>query len=128
MARAYGVPERTWRAKPTDGLGIGAGDEAQIGATYLQWDITVFAVAEALRQDPSLTVEELPRALGAEEDPEALRAISAVLSRLRKTWFKRINPIALHHPKADRMRLLHVVDELLFRPVVLRRDRSSRTQ
>ena len=44
MARAHGVPERTWRARPTDGLGIGEGDEAQIGATYLEWDITVFAV------------------------------------------------------------------------------------
>ena len=124
MARTYGVPESTWRAKPTDGLGIGEGDEAQIGATYLQWDITLFAVVEALRRDPSLTVEALPEALGAKDDPEALQAIAAVLRRLRLTWFKRINPIALDHPKSDRMEMVDVIDDRLFRPAVLRDDRA----
>jgi nicotinamide-nucleotide amidase len=124
MARAYGVPESIWRAKPTDGLGIGAGDEAQIGATYLQWDVIVFAVVEALRRDPSLTVEELPEALGAKEDPEASEAIAAVLRRLRTTWFKRINPIALDHPTSDRMDMVDLIDDRLFRPAVLRDDHA----
>ena len=122
MARAYGVPERTWRAKPTDGLGIGEGDEAQIGATYLEWDITVFAVVEALRQKPSLTAEALPELLGADNDPVAMRSIAAVLRRLRMTWFKRVNPIALDHPRADRLGMLDLIDDRLFRPAVLRDD------
>ncbi|HEV7275811.1 MAG TPA: NAD(+) synthase [Devosiaceae bacterium] len=124
MAREYGVPERTWRAKPTDGLGIGEGDEAQIGATYLEWDISVFAVAEALRQDPSATADTLAERLGAGDDPNAMRSIAAVLRRLRMTWFKRINPIALQHPRADRLDMLDVVDDRLFRPTVLRNDRA----
>jgi NAD+ synthetase len=78
MAREYGVPERTWRALPTDGLGIGAGDEAQIGATYLEWDIVVFAVIEALRANPDLTADDLPEVLEVGEDPVAARAVDAV--------------------------------------------------
>ncbi|MBB4004693.1 NAD(+) synthase [Aurantimonas endophytica] len=124
MAREYAVPERTWRAKPTDGLGIGEGDEAQIGATYLEWDIAVFAVVDALRQNPSLTAEELPEVLGAGDDPVAVQAIGAVLSRLRMTWFKRMNPVIFDHPRADRLGILDLIDDRLFRPAVLRDDRA----
>ena len=124
MARAYGVSERTWRAKPTDGLGIGEGDEAQIGATYLEWDIVVFAVIDALRRNPDLAAEDLPAALGAGDDPVAKRAIAAVSERLRRTWFKRVNPLALEHPRADRLGMLDVIDDRLFRPAVLRDDRA----
>lgn len=35
LARLNGVPESTVRAQPTDGLGIDAGDEAQLGCSYL---------------------------------------------------------------------------------------------
>jgi NAD+ synthetase len=124
MARAYGVPERTWRAKPTDGLGIGEGDEAQIGATYLEWDIVVFAVVDVLRQNPSVDPEELPEIIGAGNDPLAAQAIAAVLRRLRMTWFKRENPIILRHPRADRFGMLELIDDRLFRPAVLRDGRG----
>jgi NAD+ synthetase len=124
MARAFGVPESTWRAKPTDGLGIGEGDEAQIGATYLEWDVTIFAVLDVLRQNPSLTAAQIPDELCAAEDPAAVRAIAAVLRRLRMTWFKRLNPIVLDHPKSDRFSMLDVIDDRLFRPAVLRDDRA----
>ncbi|NDV87958.1 NAD(+) synthase [Aurantimonas aggregata] len=124
MAREYGVPERTWRANPTDGLGIGEGDEAQIGATYLEWDIAVFAVVDALRQNPSLSAEELPQVLGADDDQVAVRTIGAVLRRLRMTWFKRMNPVVLEHPRADRLGMLNLIDDRLFRPAVLRDDHA----
>jgi NAD+ synthetase len=124
MARAYGVPERTWRALPTDGLGIGAGDEAQIGATYLEWDIVVFAMIDALRQDPDLAAEDLPAAIGASEDAEAARAAAAVLDRMRRTWFKRMNPIALDHPGRERFGVLETIDDRLFRPEVLREEHA----
>jgi nicotinamide-nucleotide amidase len=120
MARAHGVPERTWRAKPTDGLGIGAGDEAQIGASYLQWDITVFAVIDALRRDPRLRAEDVAEALATDGDAEAARAATVVLDRLRRTWFKRVNPIVLAHPLDDRLGALDLIDDRLFRPQVLR--------
>jgi NAD+ synthase len=120
LARATGVPEQTWRATPTDGLGIGAGDEAQIGASYLEWDITLFAVMEALEDDPELTAPQLAPALGMEEDPHARQVLDAVLHRLRTTWFKRINPIRFDHPLADRYSRLDAVDERLFRPAMLR--------
>jgi NAD+ synthetase len=127
MAREYGVPERTWRAKPTDGLGIGEGDEAQIGATYLEWDIVVFAVIDALRNDPDLASEGLCEALDVGDDPVAQRAVTAVSDRLRRTWFKRVNPVVLHHPRADRLDLLDRIDDRLFRPAMLRDDRALTT-
>jgi nicotinamide-nucleotide amidase len=124
MARAHGVPERTWRAKPSDGLGIGAGDEAQIGASYLQWDIVVFAVIAALRADPDLRADDVPAALGTGDDPVAAEVAGVVLDRLRRTWFKRVNPVVLEHPRADRLGALDRIDDRLFRPGVLRNDRA----
>ncbi len=124
LARACGVPESTWRAMPTDGLGIGAGDEAQIGATYLEWDVVIFAAIEALRDDPALGADDMVAALGAGDDPAAARAIATVMRRLRGTWFKRMNPVALDHPLASRLEILSSMDERLFRPAVLRDDRA----
>lgn len=124
MARAHGVPERIWRATPTDGLGIGAGDEAQIGATYLEWDIALFAVIEALRGNPDLAAADLPAALAAAEDPVATRSLAVILDRLRRTWFKRVNPIAFEHPRDDRFAMLDTLDERLYRPAVLRDEHA----
>lgn len=120
LARAAGVPELIWRARPTDGLGIGAGDEAQIGATYLEWDTTVFAIMQALDDDPSLTTEQLQHALGTENDPHAQRIADTVLKRMQATWFKRVNPVRLNHPLRDMYSRLSAVDARLFRPDMLR--------
>ncbi|MCE6951850.1 NAD(+) synthase [Cereibacter sphaeroides] len=122
MARAHGVPERTWRAMPTDGLGIGAGDEAQIGATYLEWDITQFALVEALRDDPGATLQHLVFVLGMDEDRHAQLVLGTVLARMRATWHKRVNPIRLDHPQADRYGPLEALERRLFHPAVLRSD------
>ncbi|ULB10783.1 NAD(+) synthase [Cereibacter azotoformans] len=124
LARAHGVPERTWRAMPTDGLGIGGGDEAQIGATYLEWDIVQFALASALRDDPGLTTQHLAFALRMDEDRHAQEVLGTVLARMKATWHKRVNPIRFDHPKADRYEPLDRLDERLFRPAVLRADQS----
>ncbi|NEX48786.1 NAD(+) synthase [Pseudotabrizicola algicola] len=120
LARATGVPEQIWRALPTDGLGIGAGDEAQIGATYLEWDIILFALMDALRADPDLTARDLSSALDMKGDRHARDVLDAVLHRLATTWFKRMNPIRLDHPVTDRYGQLDAVDERLFRPAVVR--------
>jgi nicotinamide-nucleotide amidase len=124
MARAYGVPERTWRANPTDGLGIGGGDEAQIGVSYLEWDVMVFALLEGLSRNPGLTAEDLSRVLEIGEDAYARAALGTVLRRLRGTWHKRVNPIRLDHPAAERYEALDALDAQLFRPAVLRADEA----
>jgi nicotinamide-nucleotide amidase len=123
LARNIGVPEHTWRAKPTDGLGIGAGDEAQIGATYLEWDIVVFTLDQARKDGPDMDMADVQRRLGTVDDPYAQRIVSTVVTRLGRTWFKRVNPINLAHPKADRLALIDRLDERLFRPAILRRQR-----
>ncbi|MFN4088083.1 MAG: NAD(+) synthase [Alphaproteobacteria bacterium] len=124
MARAYGVPESIWRAKPTDGLGIGEGDEAQIGATYLEWDITVFALMETLVRNPGLDRAELIGRLDIGEDARTHAAVEAVLRRLRTTWYKRLNPIRLGHPAAERFDALDFLDARLFRPAVMKADEA----
>jgi nicotinamide-nucleotide amidase len=124
MARAYGVPERTWRANPTDGLGIGGGDEAQIGVSYLEWDTMVFALLEALARNPGLTGEALVEVLDIGDDAHARAALTTVLRRLRGTWHKRVNPIRLDHPAAERYEALDALDARLFRPAVLRADEA----
>jgi NAD+ synthetase len=124
MARHIGVPERTWRAKPTDGLGIGAGDEAQIGATYLEFDMLVAAMIEALVREPALEAEDLQKALGIGSDDHARGALEATLKRLRGTWYKRVSPIQLDHPLVERFSALDALDARLFRPAVLRADQA----
>jgi len=118
LARAFGVPERTWRATPTDGLGIGGGDEAQIGATYLEWDIMVLSLMSAHAR--TFTESEIPKLLGLDDDERAQAVLAVTLRRLRMTWHKRINPIRLPHPIADRYRPLAALDAKLFRPDALR--------
>lgn len=124
MARHCGVPERTWRAKPTDGLGIDEGDEAQIGATYLEFDILVLEMAAAIGRRPGLGVDALEGELDFGSDDHARKAFAAALKRVRTTWHKRVNPISLDHPLVDRFSALDKVDARLFRPAVLRANEA----
>lgn len=131
LAKLNGVPETTWRATPTDGLGIDAGDEAQLGATYLEWDIVVASLGELLARSKMkwrqpMTDRDLASALGtlaARPDLHAQDVSATVLRRIRSTWFKRLNPVNLPHPLVDRYRQLKRIDEVLFRPDVVRPGR-----
>lgn len=93
LARAVGVPEQIWRAKPTDGLGIDDGDEAQLGVSYLEWDIMLNRILKTLGKHG-----ELPQDGFAGLDERAQVAYSRVTSRLQASWHKRANPICLDHP------------------------------
>jgi nicotinamide-nucleotide amidase len=99
LARLNGVPESTVRATPTDGLGIAAGDEAQLGCSYLEWDLMVYALANDL---------DIP----ADEH----RVRSALMSRMKATWFKRRNPLKVPHPLEDRYAMLDTIDRRHFVP------------
>jgi len=89
LAKINGVPESTYRATPTDGLGIDAGDEAQLGASYLEWDI----MALTLAYDPDVNTGTFP------ERSETVR--DAVRTRIAGSWFKRKGPVNLRHAFAD---------------------------
>ena len=104
MAKLIGVPEKTWRATPTDGLGIDAGDEAQLGASYLEWDIMLLSAA---------VIESFDE--GSREDVVE----SAVFDRMKLTWFKRMNPVMLDHPFQKRYEYLNNLDNLV-RPKMFR--------
>jgi nicotinamide-nucleotide amidase len=99
LAQLNGVPESTVRATPTDGLGIAAGDEAQLGCSYLEWDLMVYALGNGL---------DIP----AGED----RVRSAVMSRMQATWFKRRNPLRVPHPLEDRYAMIDEIDRRYFVP------------
>jgi nicotinamide-nucleotide amidase len=110
-------------ARPTDGLGMG-GDEGQIGVTYLQCDVMVFALVDVLALRPHVWAGELPDALGLGGDREDEPALGAVLRPMRGTWHERVNPIRLDHPTAERYEVLDTLDARLFRPPVLRAEEA----
>ena len=102
LAREYGVPERIYKSKPTDGLGIGGGDEAQIGVSYLQWDISVFALLDELLRHPEASLDDLIGGLDFGGDEAARDAVEHVAHRTARTWFKRLSPIEFDHPTRSR--------------------------
>lgn len=91
LSSISGVPESTYRATPTDGLGIGAGDEAQLGGSYLEWDIMVNAM---IKYD----LDRLRPTINESGDDRAIAIMRSVTSRLGATWFKRMNPVNVPHP------------------------------
>ncbi|MBO9428016.1 NAD(+) synthase [Sulfitobacter sp. R18_1] len=114
LSRAVGVPESTWRATPTDGLGISDGDEAQLGATYLQWDLMLLRLTEAAGNLPDGgSKDSLAQALEVDADPKAREVFEAVTSRMGRTWFKRAGTICLPHSVEPRFADLQELDRLL---------------
>ena len=118
LAKIMGVPESTWRATPTDGLGISNGDEAQLGGSYLEWDLMVNAIVDNLH-NPSLrrrdlNAEHVRAELGLDE--RANQVFDAVIKRMGGTWFKRMNPVNLQNKFHDRYSALSDIDNTLFVP------------
>ncbi len=120
LARDYGVPERIYKSKPTDGLGIGGGDEAQIGVSYLQWDIAVFALLDALLRLPQGNLGDLLGTIDFGGDTAARDAVSHVATRIGRTWFKRLSPIEFDHPERSRFGPFDALESRLFRPASVR--------
>lgn len=120
LSKYVGVPESTWRATPTDGLGISNGDEAQLGASYLEWDIMVNAIgdklgsAELRRGD--LNVDHLRAALDFNGDARAEQVFVSVTKRMGGSWFKRMNPVNLQNKFHDRYSVLSEIDNTFFVP------------
>lgn len=122
LAKISGVPEATWRAKPTDGLGIDAGDEAQLGCTYLEWDL-MFQAIEGARAAVSTypgRKEFIIERLDMGDDERAQAVFEAVYNRTRRTWFKRMNPVNFEHPRLGTLQSLSRTDRALFHPHVVR--------
>lgn len=126
LARLNGVPESTVRAKPTDGLGISPGDEAQLGCSYLEWDLMVYAIAtghvQEQRGEPYIAVDPAgdlkvtgPVQVG-ETEPRITEVYRAVVSRMGATWYKRMNPLNLPHPSEDRYYMVESIDRRMFVP------------
>ena len=92
LAEVYGVPASTVFAKPTDGLGISDGDEAQFGFSYLEFD----TVLMKLCQNPQLDRAEMLEYL--EVPATDLEKVNRILDRIKGSTFKRSNPYNLSHP------------------------------
>lgn len=109
LAEVYGVPASTVFAKPTDGLGISDGDEAQFGFSYLEFD----TVLMKLCQNPRLDRQEM---LDYLEVPTAdLDKVNRILDRIKGSTFKRSNPYNLTHPlQSNRYGGLNNIDASLW--------------
>lgn len=93
LAEIYGVPESTVFAKPTDGLGISDGDEAQFGFSYLQFDIVLMMLCNSTVYGSR---EEILEALNVPASD--LEVVNKILDRIKGSSFKRQNPYNLLHP------------------------------
>lgn len=120
LAKVMGVPERTWRATPTDGLGISNGDEAQLGGTYLEWDIMMNAIIVALKEQANVgdAMDTMAMAIG--QDEHAQRVFEALTKRVGATWFKRMNPVNLQNKMFDRYADMAMLDNKMFVPASLK--------
>jgi nicotinamide-nucleotide amidase len=120
LSKIMGVPESTWRATPTDGLGISNGDEAQLGGSYLEWDIMVNAIIDILQDSTVISantnVNQVRDALNLVDDERALQMFNSVVTRMGGTWFKRMNPVNLENMFNDRYAALAEIDNRLFVP------------
>ena len=96
LAEIYGVPASTVFAKPTEGLGISDGDEAQFGFSYLEFDIVLMKLCQLttdMNRNDFLASLEVP-------DTDLLK-INRILDRIKSSTFKRSNPYNLEHPLQD---------------------------
>jgi len=94
LAEIYGVPSSTVFAKPTDGLGISDGDEAQFGFSYLQFDIILMKLCQ---QNIRGTREDLLEVLDVPLIEYGV--VNKILDRIKGSSFKRQNPYNLMHPQ-----------------------------
>jgi nicotinamide-nucleotide amidase len=94
LAELYGVPESTVFAKPTDGLGISDGDEAQFGFSYLQFDIVLMMLCNFPVYGNR---EDVLEALGVPLMEYGV--VNKILDRIKGSSFKRQNPYNLLHPQ-----------------------------
>lgn len=100
LAKMIGVPESIWRANPTDGLGIDAGDESQFGFSYLELDI-ILSELQRLHDTNNLmcyAFNKLKMVLKIEPGTREEAIFDAVTARMKGTWYKRKNPFNLDHP------------------------------
>jgi nicotinamide-nucleotide amidase len=116
LSKLSGVPEATWRATPTDGLGIDAGDEAQLGCSYLEWDLMVNAMINTHADN----LDEMTRLLALKGEARASEVLQKVAGRMGASWFKRLNPVNIQHDKLDRYSSLAALDRNFFQPLVVR--------
>jgi nicotinamide-nucleotide amidase len=96
LAEIYGVPASTVFAKPTDGLGISDGDEAQFGFSYLEFDIVLMKLCQ-LTTDTNR--KEFLTSLAVSDMD--LPKVNRILDRIKGSTFKRSNPYNLEHPLQD---------------------------
>ena len=85
LAEIMDVPASIISATPTDGLGVDAGDEAQFGFSYLQFDLILFGLLSEMETQVKPSAEDL-------------KIVDNVKARIRSTGYKRVNPVNFDHP------------------------------
>ena len=85
LAEIMYVPTSIISATPTDGLGVDAGDEAQFGFSYLQFDLVLFGLLSEMETQVKPSVDDL-------------KIVDNVKARIKSTGYKRVNPVNLDHP------------------------------
>lgn len=104
LAQLSGVPEEIWRAKPTDGLGVADGDEAQFGMSYLELDLMLLSMLitnadyrfyDEATESGGVTLNKISTHLNINNDLRAQEVFIKLTDRMGTTWFKRYGTIQL---------------------------------
>lgn len=129
IAKSMGVPESIWRAKPTDGLGIDSGDEAQLGFSYLELDLMLMSLLEANNDHESydfqlghdIKTDDFVNYLKIDQDPRAQLVFEKMAQRMGHYWFKRYGTVRIDHAlDSQRYQNLDDLDRTLFNPTMLK--------
>lgn len=113
LAEVYGIPASTVFAKPTDGLGISDGDEAQFGFSYLEFDIVLLMLC--MNKDITTRQAALEYLAPGTAD---IAKVNRILDRIAGSTFKRTNPYNLPHPQdSDRYIGLQNLDTALWKKI-----------
>ena len=110
ISKLVGVPEKTYRATPTDGLGISAGDEAQFGATYLELDLMFMALSDAVSVVGN-DLDKVEKYLSIDSDTKFV--FDSLIPRMKNSMYKHYAPYELSHALEDRYSLIREVDNTL---------------
>ena len=104
LAELMNVPTSIISATPTDGLGVDAGDEAQFGFSYLQFDLVLFGLLSEMETQVKPSAEDL-------------KIVDNVKARIRSTGYKRVNPVNFDHPVRgnELYSALHNLDDKLLK-------------
>lgn len=96
IAESLNIPASVVFANPTDGLGIAGGDEEQLGCSYLEWDIILSRLLEAVKDAENrggrFEIDTFLAKIQQNAEPSDRSKIYRIVGRIANNAYKHLNP------------------------------------